>query len=122
HCRSAAPYGAWYPFAYPDFCNACWWLLLGGLLGRVVGRVHVRDAPGPDAVQLDDGLALRHSVVVHALRDRVEAAVGHFLERRLVELVTHAHPECALNNGDMLFGGMKVRRNLPAVGDAQADG
>src|SRR5690348_5056956 len=81
------------------------------LVARVVGGVDVPDRPRPDAVQLDDRLALDPGEVFHAGRPVAVGAGGHGPPGLLVEGGAHADVEGAGEDRHPLRLGVRVRRD-----------
>ena len=73
-------------------------------------------------MELDDRRSLGEGVVARALGDGVEATCLHLFGGRLVEGIAHPHVEAAVDDGDVLVGGMEVGRHLVVRRQAQPDG
>src|SRR5262249_47408754 len=82
------------------------------LLPRVVVGVDVVDLEGADAMELEDALILGPGEVAHFLGHVHERAGWHGLRVFFVTCPALAYHEGAFQPGDILGGGMPVRRSL----------
>src|SRR5438876_12427889 len=86
-------------------------LNLRSRLARVVFRIHVGDAPGPDAVKLeDDTVASGPGVVNHLLRHHGVAAGRKRHAARIAGLLAHSDVQRPGEHGHVLENGVPVRR------------
>src|SRR5881397_388547 len=91
--------------------KACSDILSRPRLARVVFRIHVGDAPGPDAVELeDDPVASGPRGVHHFLWHHGVTAGQKRRAARIGGLLAHPHVERAGEHGHVLEHGVPVRR------------
>src|SRR6266508_1221439 len=96
-------------------------LRFGWRASGIVRRFHVRDCKRPFAVDLNDRGAAGDREVMRILRSRDEAAGREPLGAAHVHAVAHAHEEDAGEDGDLLIGGMEMRLDDVAGGEAEPD-
>ena len=81
----------------------------------VVAGIEIFDAPGADAMKLNDGFAPGPDKVLHARGPVREGAGRHGLSGALVEFGAHAEIEHAADDGDVFNFRVRVRRDFVAV-------
>lgn len=96
--------------------------MLATMIAGIVGGIDVIELERRQAVDLHDGFAASHGVVVHVGVEKGERAGregAHFVD---FELVAHAELEGAGDDGNVLAERMEVRSDTVSVGHLQADG
>ena len=96
-------------------------LLRSLVVARIVGWIDVGDDERASAVNLDHGRRRGPCVVLHVLLGAEVAADPQGLAFFHVELVAHAHVECARKHRDVLGCRMRMRRHLVARRQFRAD-
>src|SRR5438270_4332587 len=92
-------------------------------LARVVFRIHVGDAPGPDAVELeDDAVASGPGGVDHFLRHHSVAAGRKRRAARIRGLLAHSNVQRPGEHSHVLENGVPVRRYPVVWRELEAQG